>query len=128
MEIINEKRKNNKKTRTGTPNRSHKAMADRIKARRKALKFTQEQFAELIGISSSSYTRIENAFQKPSLDTLIKISQNLKISLDYIIFGSESRKNEKSSKSDIIDALFIYTDKEKLSHTVSVLDKLIKAL
>jgi len=105
-----------------------KAMGDRIKARRKALRFTQEQFAELIGISSSSYTRIENAFQKPSLDTLIKISQFLKISIDYIIFGLESKRNEKSSDSSIIDALLVYADKEKLSHTADVLDKLIYAL
>jgi len=39
-----------------------KAMADRIKERRGALGYTQEDFAEKIELSASSYTKIENAF------------------------------------------------------------------
>ena len=54
-----------------------KEMGLRIKNRRLSLKYTQEQFAEMIGISASSYTKIENAFQQPSLDTLIMISKKL---------------------------------------------------
>ena len=43
-----------------------KEMAARIKARREALGFTQESFCEAIDLSASSYTKIENAFQKPA--------------------------------------------------------------
>jgi len=105
-----------------------KEMATRIKVRRKALKFTQEQFAEVIGISSSSYTRIENAFQKPSLDTLIKISRNLNISLDFIVFGTKESKRKSAEKAEIVDALLGFADKKKLTHAADVLDKLINVL
>ncbi|MCL2077828.1 MAG: helix-turn-helix transcriptional regulator [Oscillospiraceae bacterium] len=105
-----------------------KEMAIRIKNRRKDLRFTQEQFAEIIGISASSYTRIENAFQKPSLDTLIKISQNLRISLDYIVLGSEKEKFYLLDRVDLMEAFLAFADKEKLLHTISVLDKFIKIM
>lgn len=105
-----------------------KEMANRIKSRRKSLDFTQEQFAELIGISSSSYTRIENAFQKPSLDTLIKISKNLNISLDYIVFGSLAETPRVLEKDDLIEALFLFADKDKLSHTSDFLNKFVKII
>lgn len=66
-----------------------KDMANRMKQRRESLGYTQEQFCEIIDISASSYTKIENAFQKPSLDTLILIAQHLSLSLDYLVFGTE---------------------------------------
>ena len=99
-------------------------MADRIKERRKSLNYTQEQLAERVGISVSSYTRIENAFQKPALDTIIKISQCLKISLDYIVFGEKSVEVDISS--ELMSAILDFSDKDKLRHTADVLQKLIK--
>lgn len=103
-----------------------KAMSNRIKARREALNFTQEQFAELIGISTSSYTKIENAFQKPALDTLIKISKNLNLSLDYIVFGADDSKINEISNLDLLKSLLDFSDKEKLLHAGEVLNKLAK--
>lgn len=66
----------------------YEAMAHRIKAQRKYMSLTQEQVSEIIGISYSSYVKIENAFQHPSLTTLARISQTLNISLDKLIFGA----------------------------------------
>ena len=101
-----------------------KNMSERIKERRKRLNFTQEQFAEIIGISASSYTRIENAFQKPALDTLIKISRNLQISLDYLVFGADSEKPMDTTSNDLMEAVLHYSDKEKLLHASKVLEKI----
>ena len=101
-----------------------KEMSNRIKARRESLNFTQEQFAELIGISLSSYTKIENAFQKPALDTLIKISKNLNLSLDYMVFGTNECKASEISESDFLKSLLNFSDKEKLLHASEVLSKL----
>jgi len=103
-----------------------KAMSNRIKERRKFLNYTQEQFAEIIGISASSYTRIENAFQNPSLDTLIKISLNLKIPLDYIVFGEPSGHMVAVSDIDKLAALIDFSDKDKLKHASDVLGKIVK--
>ena len=104
-----------------------KKMANRIKEQRKSLHYTQEQFAEIIGISASSYTRIENAFQNPSMDTLIKISKNLKISLDYIVFGDGNDNSTKNvDKTEKLLALLDFSDEEKLKHAMEALGKLAK--
>ena len=42
-------------------------LSARIKAHRKYRGLTQEQAAEQVGITYSSYVKIENAFQTPSL-------------------------------------------------------------
>lgn len=62
-------------------------LSARIKAHRKHRGLTQEQAAEQIGITYSSYVKIENAFQTPSLSTLVKISEVLDVSLDWLVFG-----------------------------------------
>ena len=93
---------------------AQKEMANRIKQRRKSLKYTQEQFAELLGISANSYTRIENAFQRPALNTLIRIAQHLDLSLDYIVFGSDKDKPYGPIDTDIFEALLNNADKDKL--------------
>lgn len=101
-----------------------KEMANRIKARRIELKFTQEQFSELIGLSTSSYTKIENAFQTPSIDTLIKIVTNLDISLDYIVFGIDRFKPKQLTNSDLLNSILEFSDIEKINHTKELLNKI----
>lgn len=64
-------------------------LSRRIKAQRKYLGYTQEQVAERVGITYSSYVKIENAFQCPSLHTLASISLVLDISLDKLVFGKQ---------------------------------------
>lgn len=48
-----------------------------IKKKRKELSLTQQDLADKLGISLNFMGKIEVAFSKPSLDTLIKIAQNL---------------------------------------------------
>ena len=103
-----------------------KEMANRIKSRRESLGFTQEGFCEIIGLSASSYTKIENAFQKPALDTLIKIAQHLDLSLDYLVFGLDEKTPKKSIDTDMLNALLKYADNEKLIHVSELLARIVK--
>ena len=101
-------------------------MANRIKERRKTLHYKQEQFAEIIDISLSSYTRIENAFQKPPLDTLKKISKHLKISLDYIVFGECNIAVCSATEAEMFAALLDFSDADKIKHTIEALNIILK--
>ena len=103
-----------------------KEMAMRIKSRRKSLGFTQESFCEAIDLSASSYTKIENAFQKPALDTLIKIAQRLDLSLDYIVFGNSKPKSVKDS--DKIKSILKNADSEKLLYSSKILAQIVKVI
>jgi transcriptional regulator with XRE-family HTH domain len=97
------------------------AMSDRIKARRKSMGYTQEKMALKLGISYSSYTKIENGFQQPSLDTLIDISFALKVSLDNLVFGkTESTEDFLRILSNLLPPLKS-CDPDTLSHAGELL-------
>ena len=102
-----------------------KEMANRIKARRAALDYTQEAFAEAAGLSTSSYTKIENAFQNPGLDTLITIAEKLGVSLDYLVHGE--RIPSDVDMTSISAAIVDFADPKMLNHVRDVLGKIIKA-
>ena len=106
---------------------SAKEMAQRIKAQRKNLGYTQDEMAALLDLSASSYTKIENAFQNPSLETLIKLSQELKMSIDYMIFGEQNREKDMRL-NDALTAVAKIADVDKLTHANDILGKVIKAL
>ena len=48
----------------------YKNLGIKIKQRRKALKLTQQELADKLGISLNFMGKIEVAFSKPALDTL----------------------------------------------------------
>jgi len=102
------------------------AMVRRIKEKRMFLGLTQEQTAEKLKISYSSYTKIENGFQNPSLDTLIGISTMLKISLDEMVFGID--ENSVSTEIRALESVLTSYDKEKLAYAVEVFEKIVSCL
>lgn len=55
----------------------YKLLGKNIKNRRKQLGYTQQELADKLGISLNFMGKIEVAFSKPSLDTLIKIAEEL---------------------------------------------------
>ena len=55
----------------------YKNLGKNIKQRRKELGLTQQELADKIGISLNFMGKIEVAFSKPSLDTLIKFAETL---------------------------------------------------
>jgi transcriptional regulator with XRE-family HTH domain len=64
---------------------NHAAMGARIKARRKELHLTQEQLAELVGLSASFLGHIERGTRIASLETLCALCRALNVSADYLI-------------------------------------------
>ena len=56
-------------------------LGDNIKRRRKALHLTQQQLADKSNLSLNFVGKIEVAFSKPSLDTLIDIASALDVSV-----------------------------------------------
>jgi len=55
----------------------YKQLGENIKKRRKEMGLTQQQLADKLNISLNFMGKIEVAFSKPSLDTLIKIADKL---------------------------------------------------
>ena len=77
-----------------------KALGFRIRKSRREKYMTQYALAEDVGISANFLGDIERGIKTPSLDTIIKITNCLEVSLDYLFF--ESLNNSKLAESDDI--------------------------
>lgn len=67
---------------------------ERLRCRRNALGVTQELVAEKAGIGLRFYQMLERGEKSLSLDTLIRLSKTLTISIDYLLFGDLSHTLE----------------------------------
>ena len=63
---------------------------ERLHGRRDSLGLTQEYVSGKVGISLRFYQMIERGEKSVSLDTLIRLSKVLTISIDYLLFGDLS--------------------------------------
>lgn len=72
-----------------------KLLGQKVRQLRKRHKYSQEQFAELIGIDPNSVSRIECGVHYPSLDTLEKIAKTLKVEMrDLFLFSNKESAEE----------------------------------
>lgn len=63
----------------------YKLLAKNIKQRRQKLGLTQQQLADRLNMSLNFVGKIEVAFSKPSLDTLIEIAEALETTVSDLI-------------------------------------------
>jgi transcriptional regulator with XRE-family HTH domain len=80
---------------------------ERIKTVREVLKFTQQEFADRLGVSKQYLSKVENGGTDLSKDRIMMISQMFGISTDWLLFergGLFIHENEK------LDELFNTTD------------------
>ena len=98
-------------------------IGQRIKKNRVNQGATQAQFSEMVYITPSFLSEIENAKKGLSCETLYNICETQKISADYILFGDKD--NEKSPAETIMEIAPDLTPKE-LSVVITYLDALKK--
>lgn len=61
---------------------------ERLRNRRNHLGLAQEYVANRVDISLRFYQMIERGEKSVSVDTLMQLAQTLRISVDYLLFGS----------------------------------------
>ena len=69
------------------------AIGDRIRKYRELSRMTQEQLSESCPLSTGYIGHLERGTRSPSLETLVKISQILRVSLDDLVFGKTEINN-----------------------------------
>ena len=80
-----------------------KLLGNRIKTIRKARKLTQEQLAEYVNIGTPNISYIENGKFAPSIDTLQKIAQALKVE-PYELYKFNDNKTIEQMKEELFSA------------------------
>jgi transcriptional regulator with XRE-family HTH domain len=78
-------------------------IGQRLRERRKELKLTREEFAELADIGAGYYGQLEVGTSQMSVDTLIKVAHVSRLSFEYILFGSDRKPGNPSPILDILN-------------------------
>ena len=85
-----------------------KELGEKIKRLRKELGYTQEQFAEMIDISSRNVSNIEQGISFPKPETLEKIVKSFGITTDKLFTADHIK-----TKKELLDNINQYIDKIK---------------
>lgn len=97
-------------------------VANRLRNRRKELGMTAEGLAKHIGKAGPYYRDIECGRCGMSIETLIKLSTFLGLSIDYIIYGSETGENgQELSPSCQASYLFGICDEQTRNNALVLL-------
>ena len=91
---------------------------ERLRNRRNALGLTQDFVSDKIGKGLRFYQMIERGEKGVSLDTLIRLSKVLTISVDYLLFGNVSSAYE-NPLADILNNFITTEILEQLEHPVT---------
>ena len=81
---------------------NYELLGRKIREQRKKKKYTLEQLAEKLDVSTTFIGQIERAKGIPSLETLVKIANVLEISTDSLLFGD---LNNESGSNHFIKCL-----------------------
>ena len=95
-----------------------------VRKHRKMKRYTLEQLAEKLDVSTTFIGQIERAVGKPSLETLVKIANALEVSTDTLLFADLSEKAGSShfiKKVEELTASFTQMEKELLLKNIEIM-------
>lgn len=93
---------------------NYELLGKHIRKQRKTKKYTLEQLAEKIDVSTTFIGQIERAKGIPSLETFVKIANVLEISTDSLLFGDlNNLSGNNHFVEQIIELTETFTSKEK---------------
>ncbi len=99
-------------------------LGQQIRKHRKSKKYTLEQLAEILDVSTTFIGQIERAKGIPSLETLVKIANALDVSIDSLVFNNLTGKSGNSYFLNTVSALtedFSTTEKDLLIKHIEIL-------
>lgn len=84
-----------------------------LKELRKEKGITQEQFAELLGVSGRTVSRWETGSNMPDISLLVSIAEYFDISIPEIINGERKSENMNEEVREVAETLADYANTEK---------------
>ena len=83
--------------------------SENMKKTREAMKMTQKELAEKVGLTSTTISAYEKKIKYPSLDNAVLIANSLGVSLDSLC-GAEPKSSKPKTYGDIIQAIITVAD------------------
>lgn len=66
-------------------------IAERLQELRKKAGYSQEQVADMLGLSRQAISKWESGQGKPEIDNVVKLTELYHVSADYILLGTEKQ-------------------------------------
>ena len=101
---------------------NNKEIGMRIRKQRELLGYTREVLAEKLNVSSKFCSDIENGVKGMSVETLCKISHELLLTTDYILFGKNI-----TSLDDEMSNLIGMCQRKDIVHLKNIVRNFIQA-
>jgi len=105
---------------------NYELLGKHIRKQRKEKKYTLEQLAEKLDVSTTFIGQIERAKGIPSLETLVKIANVLETSIDSLLFGdlnTQSGNNHFVNKVTELTQTFTAREKELLLKNIEIINE-----
>lgn len=77
------------------------SIAERLQELRKRSGYSQEQVAEMLGLSRQAVSKWESGQGKPEIDNIVKLTEIYNVSADYILLGTEKAAVTVSEKKEL---------------------------
>lgn len=94
-----------------------KAMGQRIMARRKTMRMTQEELAERLNVSPQMISNLELGKKAIRPENLAKVCEVLELSADFVLTGSSTK-----TASDVVSEKLIQLTNEELQIVNDIID------
>ena len=88
-------------------------IGDRIKQKRIENSLTLTQLSEMTNINAGTLTKYEKSINKPTIDNIIALSQNLHVSINWLVIGKEELINLNSEEIILLEKYNLLTEKNK---------------
>lgn len=99
-------------------------IGERIKKQRLLNGYSREKLAEMAGITPRFCYDLELGLKNMSTNTLLKLSEALNVSVDYLLFGAQTEKEEYTSIIGLVETCPV----SSLSHLEKIVSNYIQAI
>lgn len=72
-----------------------KSFEEKLKNLRKSYPLTQEKISKMLNITQTAYGKYEKGINKPTSDTLVKLSNIFNVPVDYLLDENQEEPNKK---------------------------------
>ena len=66
---------------------------ERLRAQRRKTKYTQQNMADMLGVTLNAYQKYEQGERSPSFDCLVKIADIFQVPTDYLLCRDDFLKS-----------------------------------
>ncbi len=79
-------------------------MINRIREVRKQQELSMKKLGEMVGVAESTISQYERGIRQPDLETILKISNALNVTVGYLIGDDEQKENPAVPSDSEVDA------------------------